>query len=105
MSEQKPLQTKTRGFEVTGYTGLAFSFFGIAVFGLILSYGGGLFSIALPFLLPGILFCTYEAKRYKRRTGKTSRPLVLTLRLSLILAVLATIIDAFSIYVLVNSKA
>ena len=48
MSEQKPLQTKTRGFEVTGYMGLAFSFFGIAVFGLILSYGGGLFSIALP---------------------------------------------------------
>ena len=86
MSEQKPLQTKTRGFEVTGYMGLAFSFFGIAVFGLILSYGGGLFSIALPFLLPGILFCAYEAKRYKRRIGKTSRFLVLTLRLSLILA-------------------
>jgi hypothetical protein len=86
MSE--PLQTKTRGFEVTGYMGLGFSFFGIFVFEALL-IPGALFSVALSFLIPGILLCAYEAKRYKRRTGKTSRLLALTMSLSLLLAVLA----------------
>jgi hypothetical protein len=104
MSEQQPLQTKIRGFEVTGYMGLGFSFFGIFLFGYFVIFPS-FFSIALPFLIPGLLLCAGEVKRYKRRTGKTSRLLVLTLRLSLILAVLAIIIDAISIYVLVNANA
>jgi hypothetical protein len=74
MSEQQPLQTKIRGFEVTGYMGLGFSFFGIFVFGNLVIFPS-LFSITLPFLIPGILLCAGEVKRYKRRTtnlGATS---------------------------------